>query len=77
MGQKVNILTLRYNTSQFNSFSYNIHECLFLYSFLQIFEFFLWQKKIFLTNFFFFNHHNKILLTFFVFFRITAINTFL
>lgn len=77
MGQKINITTLRSDKFQFNSFSYNIVECLYLYSFLKVFEFFFWQKKIFLTNFFFFNSNNKIYLTFFIFFRVALINTFL
>lgn len=77
MGQKINITTLRSNKLQFNSFSYNITECLYLYSFLKIFEFFFWQKKIFLTKFFFFNSHNKIFFTFFIFFRVAYVNNFL
>ena len=76
MGQKSNLVSLRFsNISKFYS-RLNIQEFLYSFYFLKILNFLFFKKKLFLTNSFFFFFENKIFLTCFLFFRVSKLTRF-
>jgi hypothetical protein len=76
MGQKSNLISLRFSNN-FNFYSrLNFQEFLYSFSFLNFLTFLFLKKKLFLTNSFFFFFENKIFLTCFLFYRIAKLVRF-
>lgn len=76
MGQKSNLVSLRFSTSSNLYSRLNFQEFLYTFSFLKNLNFLFFKKKLFLTNSFFFFFENKIFLTCFLFFRAAKLARF-
>lgn len=76
MGQKSNLLSLRFSKSYKFYSRLNFEEFLYSFVFLKFLNFLFLKKKIFLTNSFFFFFENKIFLTCFIFFRVVKLSFF-
>jgi hypothetical protein len=76
MGQKSNVVSLRYFKVSKLYNRLNIQEFLYSFSFLKFLNFLFLKKKLFLTSSFFFFFENKIFLTCFLFFRVAKLLRF-
>lgn len=76
MGQKANLISLRFSQSYKLYSRLNFQEFLYSFLFLKILNFLFLKKKIFLTNSLFFFVENKIFLTCFLFFRVVKLSYF-
>ena len=76
MGQKSNLVSLRFSKSSKFYSRLNFQEFLYSFFFLKFLNFLFLKKKLFLTNSFFFFVENKIFLTCFLFFRVVRLSFF-
>ncbi len=76
MGQKSNLVSLRFSKSSKFYNRLNIEEFLYSFYFLKTLNFLFLKKKLFLTNSFCFVFENKIFLTCFLFFRVAKLTRF-
>lgn len=76
MGQKSNLVSLRFLKSYKFYSRLNFEEFLYSFLFLKFLNFLFIKKKLFLTNSFFFFFENKIFLTCFIFFRVVKLSFF-
>lgn len=76
MGQKSNLVSLRFSKSYKLYSRLNFEEFLYSFLFLKFLNFLFFKKKLFLTNSFFFFFENKIFLTCFLFYRVAKLSSF-